>query len=278
MTKAIVITGGSGGIGAASARLAAARGWSVAFNYAANTEGAERTVAEIKAAGGRAVALKGDVSVEADIVALFDAAADAFGRIDGLVNNAGTLGPVMPLAEMDVDRLRRVIEVNVLGAFLAAREAVRRMGTSRGGGGGSIVNISSAAARLGAGGERVDYAGTKGAVESLHPRPRARARSRRHQGQRRQAGHHRNGPPRPGRTARPRRPGRCGHADGPGRHGRGSRGGGRLAPLRTGVLRHRCDPRRDRRTLRQGIAACVRPLPMLSSGMWAGRRGREGVS
>ncbi len=167
MTKAIVITGGSGGIGAATARLAAGRGWAVAFNYAGNTEGAERTVAEIKASGGRAVALRGDVSVEEDIVALFDAAADAFGRIDGLVNNAGTLGPVMPLADMDIDRLRRVIEVNVLGAFLAAREAVRRMGTSRGGKGGSIVNISSAAARLGAGGERVDYAGTKGAIESF---------------------------------------------------------------------------------------------------------------
>jgi NAD(P)-dependent dehydrogenase (short-subunit alcohol dehydrogenase family) len=167
MKKTIVITGGSGGIGAASARLSAARGWNIAFNYASNAEGASRTVADIEAAGGKAIAIKGDVAVESDVVALFDAAAKAFGGIDGVVNNAGTLGPVMTLAEMDIDRLRRVIDVNVLGAFLVAREAARRMGTSRGGRGGSLVNISSAAARLGAANERVDYAGTKGAVESL---------------------------------------------------------------------------------------------------------------
>lgn len=167
MKKTIVITGGSGGIGAAAARLAAARGWNIAFNYASNAEGASRTAAEIEAAGGRAVALKGDVAVESDVVALFDAAAAAFGRVDGVVNNAGTLGPAMPLADMEIDRLRRVIDVNVLGFFLTAREAVRRMSTGRGGMGGSIVNISSAAARLGAAGERVDYAGTKGATESF---------------------------------------------------------------------------------------------------------------
>ncbi|HET7717770.1 MAG TPA: SDR family oxidoreductase [Bauldia sp.] len=167
MTKVIVITGGSGGIGAASARLAAARGWSVAFNYAVNAEGAERTLAEVDAAGGRAIAIRGDVSVEADVVALFDAASEAFGRVDGLVNNAGTLGPAMRLADMDAARIRRAFEVNAIGAVIVAREAARRMGKSRGGAGGSIVNISSAAVRLGAANERVDYAASKAAIETL---------------------------------------------------------------------------------------------------------------
>ena len=124
-------------------------------------------MADIEAAGAKSVAVRGDVAVESDVVALFDAAAREFGQIHGLVNNAGTLGPKMKLADMDIDRLRRVIDVNVLGCFLAAREAVRRMSTRRGGEGGSIVNISSAAARLGAAGDRVDYAGTKGATESF---------------------------------------------------------------------------------------------------------------
>jgi NAD(P)-dependent dehydrogenase (short-subunit alcohol dehydrogenase family) len=167
MTKAIVITGGSGGIGAASARLCAARGWSIAFNYAANQEGAARTVAAVEAAGARAVALKGDVSVESDVIALFAAAAKAFGRIDGLVNNAGMLHPASPLADMAAERLRRVVEVNTYGALLVAREGVRRMAKSRGGAGGSIVNISSAAVRLGAANERVDYAASKAGIESL---------------------------------------------------------------------------------------------------------------
>ncbi len=167
MKKTIVITGGSSGIGAAAARLAAARGWNVAFNYASNDEGASRTVADIEAMGGKVVAVRGDVAIESDVVGLFDAAAREFGPIHGLVNNAGTLGPKMTLADMEIDRMRRVIDVNVLGCYLAAREAVRRMSTRRGGAGGSIVNISSAAARLGAAGDRVDYAGTKGATESF---------------------------------------------------------------------------------------------------------------
>jgi NAD(P)-dependent dehydrogenase (short-subunit alcohol dehydrogenase family) len=111
--------------------------------------------------------LQGDVADEDHVVALFDAAEAAFGRVDGLVNNAGTLGPPLPLRDIATERLRRVIDVNVFGAFLVAREAVRRMATSRGGSGGSIVNISSAAARLGAANERVDYAATKGAIEAL---------------------------------------------------------------------------------------------------------------
>lgn len=167
MIKTIVITGGSGGIGAAAAEMAAARGWNIAFNFASNAEGAAATVAAVEVAGGKALSLKGDVAVEEDVIALFDAATAAFGRIDGVVNNAGTLGPPTTLADTDFERLRRVIDVNVLGAFLVAREGVRRMGTKHGGDGGAIVNISSAAARLGAANERVDYAGTKGAVEAM---------------------------------------------------------------------------------------------------------------
>jgi NAD(P)-dependent dehydrogenase (short-subunit alcohol dehydrogenase family) len=167
MTRTIVITGASGGIGAASARMAAERGWNIAFNYASNTDGATETKRAVEALGARCVMLQGDVAIEADVVALFDAAEAAFGRIDGVVNNAGTLGPPLPIRDIEIERLRRVIEVNVLGAILVAREGVRRMATSRGGAGGSIVNISSAAARLGAANERVDYAATKGALEAF---------------------------------------------------------------------------------------------------------------
>jgi NAD(P)-dependent dehydrogenase (short-subunit alcohol dehydrogenase family) len=147
--------------------MAAARGWNVAFDYATNAEGAAETARAVEALGIRPVVLQGDVADEDHVVALFDAAEAAFGRVDGLVNNAGTLGPPLPLRDIATERLRRVIDVNVFGAFLVAREAVRRMATSRGGNGGSIVNISSAAARLGAANERVDYAATKGAIEAL---------------------------------------------------------------------------------------------------------------
>jgi NAD(P)-dependent dehydrogenase (short-subunit alcohol dehydrogenase family) len=147
--------------------MAAARGWNVAFDYATNAEGAAETARAVEALGIRPVVLQGDVADEDHVVALFDAAEAAFGRVDGLVNNAGTLGPPLPLRDIATERLRRVIDVNVFGAFLVAREAVRRMATSRGGSGGSIVNISSAAARLGAANERVDYAATKGAIEAL---------------------------------------------------------------------------------------------------------------
>ncbi len=166
MSRTIVITGASGGIGAATARMAAARGWNVAFDYATNAEGAAETARAVEALGIRPVVLQGDVADEGHVVALFDAAEAAFGPVDGLVNNAGTLGPPLPLREIGTERLRRVIDVNVFGAFLVAREAVRRMATSCGGKGGSIVNISSAAARLGAANERVDYAATKGAIEA----------------------------------------------------------------------------------------------------------------
>ena len=167
MSSALVITGGSRGIGAATARLAARRGYDVCFNYRAKREAADKVVAAIEQSGGRALAVQGNVAEEADVVGLFDAAEQAFGKIRGLVNNAGIVGPSSPAADVPLAALRELFEVNVLGAFLAAREAVRRMSTARGGAGGSIVNLSSMAAFLGGAGEFVHYAASKGAIETL---------------------------------------------------------------------------------------------------------------
>lgn len=168
MDRTIVITGGSRGIGAATARLAGARGWSVGFNYVANDRAAAETAAAVAAAGGRALAVKGDVAREDDVVRLFDATAEAFGTITGVVNNAGVvLGPPGIFADLGTERLMSIVAVNVLGAMLVAREGVRRMATGRGGSGGSLVNVSSAAARLGGANEYVDYAATKGALDTL---------------------------------------------------------------------------------------------------------------
>lgn len=167
MTKSIVITGGSRGIGAAAARLAGKRGWSVTLSYIGNEKAAKETVAAVEAAGGKAIAVKSDAAAEKDIVALFDAAARAFGPIDGVVNNAGIIGATAKLADMDAERIRRIVDVNVVGAILVARESVRRMAKSRGGRGGVLVNISSAAVKLGAPNIYVDYAAGKGAIETL---------------------------------------------------------------------------------------------------------------
>jgi NAD(P)-dependent dehydrogenase (short-subunit alcohol dehydrogenase family) len=167
MSKVVLITGGSRGIGRATALLCAARGWSVGVNYATHRAAADETVARVKAAGGRAIAIQGDVREESDVVSLFDTTVSAFGPVDGFVNNAGIVAPGSALADMDVARMKRVFDTNVLGAYLCAREAARRMSTNRGGHGGSIVNISSAAARLGSPNEYVDYAGSKGAVDTL---------------------------------------------------------------------------------------------------------------
>jgi NAD(P)-dependent dehydrogenase (short-subunit alcohol dehydrogenase family) len=167
LTKAILITGGSRGIGRATALLAGKRGWSVGVNYVGNSAAAERTVADVVAAGGRALAIQGDVAREADVVAMFDATQQAFGGLDGLVNNAGIVAPSLPLTEISAERLRRVFDTNILGAYLCAREAARRLARGRGGRGGVIVNVSSAAARLGAPNEYVDYAGSKGAMDTM---------------------------------------------------------------------------------------------------------------
>jgi NAD(P)-dependent dehydrogenase (short-subunit alcohol dehydrogenase family) len=167
MSKVILITGGSRGIGRSAAVLAGARGWSVGVNYASNRAAADATVAAVQNAGGKAIAIEGDVSDEAAIIAMFDATEQAFGKLDGVVNNAGIVAPGSMLADMDIARMKRIFDINVLGAYLCAREAARRMMTSRGGKGGSLVNISSAAARIGGAGEYVDYAGSKGAIDTL---------------------------------------------------------------------------------------------------------------
>lgn len=167
MTKTVLITGGSRGIGRATARLLGARGWSVGVNYAQNLAAAQETVAEVERAGGHAVPIAGDVASEADVIAMFDALQQKFGRLDALVNNAGIVAPSSQLADMDLARLKRMFDVNVLGAYLCAREAARRMSTTRGGAGGVIVNISSAASRLGSPNEYVDYAGSKGAIDTM---------------------------------------------------------------------------------------------------------------
>ena len=167
MAKVILITGGSRGIGRATAVLAGARGWSVGVNYVGDAAAAAATVAAVEAAGGRAIAIQGDVALEADVIAAFEATQAAFGPLDGFVNNAGIVAPGLPLAEMSAERLQRLFAVNIFGAYIGAREAARRMSRSRGGNGGSIVNVSSAAARIGGANEYVDYAGSKGAMDTL---------------------------------------------------------------------------------------------------------------
>ncbi len=162
----VVVTGGSRGIGAAIARLAAQRGYAVAVNYAKDAAGAEAVVADIARAGGRARAVRADVTVEADVARLFDEAA-RLGPVTALVNNAGIVGRLGRLEDAPAEEIRAVIETNVVGAFLCAREAVRRMSTRRGGAGGAIVNMSSRAAALGGAGEWIHYAATKGALDTL---------------------------------------------------------------------------------------------------------------
>jgi len=167
MSKTLVVTGGGRGIGAATARLAATRGWAVCVNYRRERAAAEGVAADIARAGGKALALAADVAVEADVVRLFADAERELGPLGGLVNNAGILERQARLEDMDAARLQRVFAVNVIGAFLCAREAVRRMSTRRGGAGGAIVNVSSLASRLGSPNEYVDYAASKGALDSL---------------------------------------------------------------------------------------------------------------
>ena len=165
--KVLLVTGGSRGIGAATCQLAAQAGWAVAVNYSANAAAAEQVVKAICAGGGRALAVQADVADEVQVLAMFQRIDAELGRLGGLVNNAGVVDRRARLDEMDLARWRRMFETNVHGSLLCAREAVRRMSPRHGGAGGSIVNLSSAAARLGAPGEYVDYAASKGAIDSF---------------------------------------------------------------------------------------------------------------
>jgi NAD(P)-dependent dehydrogenase (short-subunit alcohol dehydrogenase family) len=165
--NAILITGASRGIGRAAALLACVRGWSVGVNYVRDEAAAHEVVEEIARVGGKAVALRGDVADEEDVAELFEAVTRALGPLRGVVVNAGIIAPAARLVDMSAERMRKVFEVNVLGAYLTAREAARRMSRSLGGVGGSIVLVSSTASRVGAPGFYVDYIGSKGAIDAL---------------------------------------------------------------------------------------------------------------
>jgi NAD(P)-dependent dehydrogenase (short-subunit alcohol dehydrogenase family) len=165
--QALVVTGASRGIGAAVAQLAAARGFRICVNYHRQREAAEQIVNAIRQQGGAAVAIQADVSDEAAVVRLFESATEELGPITALVNNAGTVERQSRLENFDLVRLQRIFAVNVFGSFLCAREAVRRMSTKHGGHGGAIVNVSSGAARFGSPNEYIDYAATKGAIDTF---------------------------------------------------------------------------------------------------------------
>ena len=167
MSKVVLITGGSRGIGAATALLAAKQGYAVAVNYTANSLAADEVVRLIRADGGQAITVQGDVAREADVLAMFEKLDAKYGRLTALVNNAGVVDHTSRVDAMSASRLQRIFEVNVFGSFLCAREAVKRMSTRYGGSGGCIVNVSSAAARLGAPGQYVDYAAAKGAIDTF---------------------------------------------------------------------------------------------------------------
>ena len=163
----LLITGASRGIGAATALLAARKGYAVAVNYTRNEAAAEEVVAAIRAAGGKAIAIQGDVAEESQVLALFAQVDRQLGRLTALVNNAGIVDVTARVEEMSVERLKRIFDVNVIGSIVCAREAIKRMSTKHGGHGGAIVNVSSAASRLGAPGQYVDYAAAKGAIDSF---------------------------------------------------------------------------------------------------------------
>src|SRR5262245_56349400 len=167
MKEILVVTGGSRGIGAATALLGAQRGYAVCVNYRENEAAATDVVETIRRAGGQAIAVRADVQSESAVLELFEKVDRELGPLTALVNNAGILERQMKLETMSFERLERVFATNVLGAFTCAREAVRRMSTLRGGRGGAIVNVSSAAARLGGAAEYIDYAASKGAIDTL---------------------------------------------------------------------------------------------------------------
>ncbi|MEL7558626.1 SDR family oxidoreductase [Stutzerimonas chloritidismutans] len=167
MSKVMLITGASRGIGAATARLAAAAGYALCLNFRQRRDAAEQLLKELRSHGAHAIAIEADIADESQVVRLFGAIDAEFGRLDALVNNAGILERQMRLHDMDKARLERVFAVNVFGSFLCAREAVKRMSTRYGGTGGAIVNVSSIAAKLGSPNEYIDYAAAKGAIDSM---------------------------------------------------------------------------------------------------------------
>jgi NAD(P)-dependent dehydrogenase (short-subunit alcohol dehydrogenase family) len=167
LKEVLLVTGGSRGLGAAVALLAAARGYAVAVNYASNAKAADEVVRAIGSQGGLAIALQADVAREDDILAMFAAVDRQLGPLTALVNNAGVVDMTARVDEMSVARLKRMFDINVIGAIVCAREAVRRMSTKHGGAGGAIVNVSSAASRLGSPGQYVDYAAAKGAIDAF---------------------------------------------------------------------------------------------------------------
>ena len=167
MNPTLLVTGGSRGIGAATALLAAQRGYAVAVNYTANSLAADEVVRQIRAQGGNAITVQADVGDEAQVMSMFGKIDAKLGRLTALVNNAGVVDVAARVDEMSVARLKRMFDINVLGSFVCAREAVKRMSTRLGGSGGAIVNVSSAAARLGGGGQYVDYAASKGAIDTF---------------------------------------------------------------------------------------------------------------
>jgi NAD(P)-dependent dehydrogenase (short-subunit alcohol dehydrogenase family) len=167
MKQVVLVTGSSRGIGAATALLASRRGYAVCINYRSDAAAAENVLEQIRAEGGEAIAVQADVSLEDDVLRLFATLDAELGPLTALVNNAGILERQCRLTELSVDRLQRIFTSNVISCFVCCREAVKRMSTANGGAGGSIVNVSSAAARLGGAGEYVDYAASKGAVDTL---------------------------------------------------------------------------------------------------------------
>ena len=167
MKPIALITGGSRGIGAATALLAAQKGFAVAVNYTANSLAADEVVRQIRAEGGTAITVQGDVGIEADILAMFAKVDAKLGPITSLVNNAGVVDMASRVDAMSAARLKRMFDINVLGSMICAREAVKRMSTQHGGAGGTIVNLSSVAAKLGGPGQYVDYAASKGAIDTF---------------------------------------------------------------------------------------------------------------
>jgi NAD(P)-dependent dehydrogenase (short-subunit alcohol dehydrogenase family) len=167
LAEVLLVTGGSRGIGAATALLAAQRGYAVAVNYATQRDAADGVVRAITQAGGRALAVQADVAKEEQILSMFDTVDRELGRLTALVNNAGVVDIAQRVDEMTLSRLERMFDINVIGSIICAREAVKRMSTKHGGQGGAIVNVSSAASRLGAPGQYVDYAAAKGAIDSF---------------------------------------------------------------------------------------------------------------